>query len=158
MIVDVGQKCEQDRDYSITVQDLLDWENEHGQSLNGQIVLLKTGFAKHWPNRERYMGTEELGPSSIAKLRFPGLGSEAARWLANERKIKAIGIDTPSIDPGQTKTFGAHVALLGQNIPVFENVADMSSLPAFGFEVFALPMKIKDGSGAPLRIIARVAK
>ncbi|MGE3466668.1 MAG: cyclase family protein, partial [Pyrinomonadaceae bacterium] len=65
---------------------------------------------------------------------------------------------TASIDYGQSTTFESHVALMTDNIPAFENVADMSKLPAKGFYVMALPMKIKGGSGAPLRMIALLGK
>ena len=73
-----------------------------------------------------------------------------------ERRIKAVGIDTASIDYGQSTTFETHVALLSHNVPVFENLANLSQLPDRGFEVIALPMKIAGGSGGPLRIMAAV--
>jgi kynurenine formamidase len=85
---------------------------------------------------------------------FPGLSAEAARWLVQNRKINAVGIDTASIDYGASQTFDAHVALMEQNVPAFENVANMENVPPTGAMVFAMPMKIKGGSGAPLRIAA----
>jgi len=94
----------------------------------------------------------------VAKLHFPGLHPDAARWLAGERAIKAVGLDTPSIDHGQSTLFQAHVALFERGVPAFENVANLEQLPATGATVIALPMKIKGGSGGPLRIIAIVPK
>jgi kynurenine formamidase len=70
------------------------------------------------------------------------------------RGIGAVGIDTPSIDYGQSTDFEAHVELMTNNIPAFENVAEMSELPATGSTIIALPMKIEGGSGGPLRIVA----
>jgi kynurenine formamidase len=67
-----------------------------------------------------------------------------------------VGIDTPSIDHGQSTTFDTHRILLGENIPAFENVAALERLPVTGAYVVALPMKIKGGSGGPLRIAALV--
>ncbi len=67
-----------------------------------------------------------------------------------------MGLDTPSIDHGQSKDFKTHQILLGENISGFENVANLDILPATGSYVFAMPMKIKNGSGGPLRIIAWV--
>ncbi|RYY93552.1 MAG: cyclase family protein, partial [Chitinophagaceae bacterium] len=64
------------------------------------------------------------------------------------------GLDTPSLDYGQSTDFRTHRLLLGQNIPGFENVANLDSLPATGAYVIALPVKIKGGSGGPLRIVA----
>ena len=73
---------------------------------------------------------------------FPGCSPEAARWLTTNRTIKAIGLDTPSIDYGQSTIFESHQILFAKNIPAFENVGDMSALPAKGFRVIAMPMKI----------------
>ena len=92
----------------------------------------------------------------MAALSFPGLGVEAALWLMQKRQIKSIGIDTASIDYGKSRDFSTHVALMSHNIPAFENVANLDQLPAIGAYVIALPVKIRDGSGGPLRIIARV--
>jgi len=68
--------------------------------------------------------------------------------------VRSIGLDTASIDYGKSKKFETHVILLGQDIPVFENVANLERVPATGAHVIALPMKIKGGSGGPLRIAA----
>ncbi|WP_217349161.1 hypothetical protein [Algoriphagus sp. A40] len=67
-------------------------------------------------------------------------------------------MDTPSLDFGQSKDFATHQVLMGHNIPGFENVVNLDHLPAKGFYAVALPMKIKGGSGGPLRIIAGVVK
>ena len=90
-------------------------------------------------------------------MHFPGLDPDAARWLVENRTIHAIGLDTPSIDYGQSSLFESHQILFEANIPAFENVAHLDRLPPEGFTVVALPMKIKGGSGGPLRIIAIVA-
>ena len=117
--------------------------------LEDVIVLLQTGFGDYWPDRARYLGTEETGPAALPKLHFPGLHPEAARWLVDHRRIRAIGLDTASIDYGQSKDFKTHVILAEQGIPIFENVARIGELPPKGFTIVALPMKIKGGSGGP---------
>ena len=152
--LDVSAQCARDRDYRITVQDFERWEAAHGRIPDGTIVLLDTGFATYWPERRGYLGTELKGPDGVRALHFPGLHPEAADWLTRERRIKAVGIDTASIDYGRSTAFEAHVALLSRNIPVFENLANLRALPALGFEVIALPMKIAGGTGGPLRVIA----
>ena len=68
--------------------------------------------------------------------------------------MRAVGIDTPSIDRGQSTTFDTHQILFAADIPAFENVAHLSALPPVGSFVIALPMKIKGGTGGPLRIVA----
>ena len=154
VVIDVSAKCAKERDYRIQVEDFLEWEKEHGKLPRGCFVLLRTGFGKYWPDRVQYMGTDERGDAAVAKLHFPGLHPEGAKWLISERSIKAIGLDTPSIDYGQSTRFESHVTLFAKNIPAFENLANLDQLPLKDFTVIALPMKIKGGSGGPLRIIA----
>lgn len=158
VVVDVSGKCANDPDYQVNRGDFVAWEKAHGIQLNDVIVLIRTGFGKYWPDRKKYMGTAARGPEAVADLHFPGLHPDAAKWLAENRSIKAIGLDTPSIDYGQSKRFETHVTLFEANIPAFENLANLDRLPAKGFQVVALPMKIKGGSGGPLRIIARLTE
>ena len=79
---------------------------------------------------------------------------DLAAWLVKNRKIKALGVVTPSVDYGQSKDFKTHQLLYAVNILGFENIANMDQLPVKGSYIIALPMKIKGGSGGPLRIIA----
>lgn len=153
-VIDVTAACAEDRDYQVNLADLRRWETRHGRPLTRCIVLLRTGFSRHWPDRRRYLGTDQTGPAAVAQLHFPGLAPSAARWLVEHRAIKAIGIDTASIDYGQSRRFESNVQLCQHNVPVFENVANLDRLPEAGAVVVALPMKIAGGSGAPLRIIA----
>ena len=154
VVVDVREACAADPDYRIGVTDFESWEREHGRLPDGAIVLLHTGFGAFWPDRTRYMGTDERGPQAVARLHFPGLDPAAASWLAEQRSIAVIGLDTPSIDHGPSQDFASHVRLFADNIPALENVASLDRLPPGGFLVAALPMKIGGGSGAPTRIIA----
>lgn len=152
--IDVSQTAIANRDYQVGVGDLTNWESQHGKIPDGSILLLQTGFGRYWPDRVKYLGTDKRGPEGVAELHFPGLQPEAAQWLVKNRRINAVGIDTASIDYGQSQTYGSHVALMTQNIPVFENVANLDKVPIAGAEIIALPVKIKGGSGGPLRIIA----
>ncbi len=156
IVIDVSKKAAKDRDYQVSAKDITDWEAAHGKIEDNTIILLNTGSAKYWPDRKKYMGTDKRGPKAVDDLHFPGLGPDAAKWLVENRKINAIGLDTPSIDYGQSKHFKSHRILFDKNIPAFENVANIDKLPPTGFTIIALPMKIRDGSGAPLRIVARI--
>jgi kynurenine formamidase len=156
VVVDASAACARDRDHQIGVAELAAFEAEHGPIPAGAIVLLRTGFSRFWPDRTAYLGTDERGAGAVAKLRFPGLDPDAARWLADERRIAAVGIDTASIDFGASRSFDAHQVLASSEIPAFENVARLDALPATGAFVVALPMKIRGGSGAPLRVVAIV--
>ena len=154
IVIDVTEKCAANPDYLVSVADFENWEKRNGKIPAGTIVLLRTGFGKFYPDRKKYLGTEERGAEAVAKLHFPGLDPAAARWITTNRAIKAIGLDTASIDYGQSTLFESHRALFEKNVPAFEKVANLEQLPAKGFAVIALPMKIKGGSGGPLRIIA----
>jgi kynurenine formamidase len=154
VVIDVVARANADADYRLDIPALQEWEQRNGRIPDGTIVLLRTGWSSRWPDKARYLGTSKTGPAGAAELHFPGIDSSASRWLAAERNVKAVGIDTPSIDYGQSKTFDTHRILLGRNIPAFENVTNLERLPASGAFVVALPMKIKGGSGGPLRIVA----
>ena len=153
VVIDVSEQASANRDHQISVADIEEWEAEHGSIPDGSILLFRTGFGQYWPDREAYMGTAERGPDAVALLHFPGIDPEAAQWLVDNRSIKAVGIDTPSIDYGQSVLFESHQHLFGANIPAFENVANLNRLPETGAHVIALPMKIEGGSGGPLRMI-----
>lgn len=157
--IDVSKNALKDRDYLISTADIKNWETMHHMEIpDGSIVLLETGYSKFYPDKVNYLGTDQKGPEAVKELHFPGLSPEAAQWLVYNRNIHAIGLDTPSIDYGQSTDFKSHVILLGKNIPAFENLTNLDQLPDKDFTVIALPMKIKDGSGGPLRIVAVVDK
>lgn len=153
-VIDVSKRALSDRDYLISIEDIKAWEKQNGELGDNMIVLFRTGYGKFYPDRKKYFGTDHRGVGAIPELHFPGVDSSTTRWLVENRKIKALGIDTPSIDYGQSTDFKTHRILLGANCPGFENVANLEKLPAIGAYVVALPMKIGKGSGAPLRIIA----
>ena len=152
--VDVRAKANADADYLITPADLMAFETANGRIARDTIVLLRTGWSSRWPDARRYLGTAERGNAAVPKLHFPGLSEEAAEWLVQQRRIKAVGIDTASIDRGQSTDFRAHRVLGAAQVPVFENVTNLNRVPVKGFQVIALPMKIEGGSGGPLRTIA----
>ena len=154
IVIDVSDKAAANRDYLVGVADFENWERRNGRIAPGTIVFLRTGFGKYYPDRKMYLGTDERGAAAVAKLHFPGLDPAAARWLTQNRSIKAIGLDTASIDYGQSTLFESHRILFEKNIPALENVANLDQLPVKGFSVIALPMKIKGGSGGPVRIVA----
>jgi kynurenine formamidase len=152
VVIDVRGKTEKNPDYLLQVEDLRAWEKIHGRIAPGSIVLARTGWGKYWGDRKRYFGTEE--PGNVTDLHFPGLSKQIAEFLVKQRRVKAVGLDTPSIDHGPSRDFVVHQILGAANVPIFENVAALDRLPAKGMTIFALPMKIKGGSGAPLRIFA----
>lgn len=155
VVIDTKGLGEGERDHLIGPGEVTAWEEAHGAIAAGTIVLFRTGRGAWWPDRARYLGTTRTGPEAVPELHFPGLDSATARLLV-ARGVRAVGIDTPSIDYGQSVTFDVHQVLASANVPIFENVASLDRLPVTGAVVVALPMKIGGGSGGPLRIAAWV--
>jgi kynurenine formamidase len=153
VVVDVSAPAAGDRDLEIGSDAFEAWESAHGPVPPRAIVLLRTGWGARWPDRERYLGTAARGQDAVPDLHFPGLSEEGAAWLV-ARGIQAVGIDTASIDRGQSTDFRAHRVLAAANVPIFENVANADRVLVRGATVVALPMKIAGGTGGPLRIVA----
>ncbi len=156
IVVDVSAQATKNRDYLINRDDFLQWEKANRVVQDQSIILLHTGYGKYWDDHEKYTGTVKSGATGVAELHFPGLDPEAAAWLVKERKIKAVGIDTPSIDFGQSRDFQTHRFLCANNITAYENIAHLEQVPGKGAYLVAAPMKIKGGSGSPLRLLVWV--
>jgi kynurenine formamidase len=152
VVIDIRQKAAVDRDYLLQESDIVAWEKRHGRIAKRSIVLVYSGWGRYWGDRERYFGSRE--PGDTGNLHFPGVAAKAAEFLVRSRAVNALGIDTPSIDHGQSRDFVVHRILGAANVPIFENVAALDRLPPKGATIYAAPMKIKGGSGAPLRIFA----
>jgi kynurenine formamidase len=153
IVIDVTAACAHNPDYLFTAKDITQWEATHTQIAPGIIVLIRTGWGKYWPDAKRYLGTDEHGAAAVAKLHFPGISEEAAAFLVS-RKVAGVGIDTASVDYGQSKDFKTHRVLYSHDVYGLENVANLEQLPATGTLLIALPMKIKSGTGGPVRIVA----
>ncbi len=151
VVIDISAACAKDADYELSVEDVASWERQHGRIAAGTIVLVRTGWGKFWPDRKDYLGDDTAGDDS--HLHFPGIGREAAELLVS-RHIDGVGIDTAGVDSGASTKAFAHQALCAADIYGLENVAHLERLPAQGAMLIALPMKIKGGSGGPVRIIA----
>jgi len=156
-VLDLSAAVGEDADHLVSLAEVRAWEQRHGPIPAGALVLIRTGWDRHYDDRARCLGTSKRGNEALPELHFPGLDPELARWLVEERRPKAVGIDTPSLDRGQSTDFRAHRILAAANVSGFENVARLAELPPHGALVFALPMKIAGGTGGPLRIVACVA-
>jgi kynurenine formamidase len=153
IVIDVTTQSGTDADYRLTKADIDAWEKANGPILEGAVVLLYTGWGRHWNNYPRYKNQDTTG-----KMHFPGYSAEAAKYLVEERRAKGLGIDTLSIDYGLSKDFVVHHIVNGAGRYGLENVAHLDELPPKGFYVFAAPIKIETGSGGPARIFAILKK
>lgn len=153
VVIDIAMQSEADADYRLAVADVTTWEQSHGRIPNRSIVMLRTGWSKFWDSNVRYRNQDPLG-----KMHFPGFSAEAARWLVKERDIRAIGIDTLSIDHGPSKDFIVHHVINGAGRYALENVAHLDKLPSRDFFLIVAPIKITSGTGGPTRLFAVLPK
>ena len=154
IVIDVTAAAAADSDYLVTPADIMAWEENHGRVPEGSAVLIRTGWSARWPDALAYLGDDT--PGETGNLHFPGIGEAAARLLVEERAVGLLGIDTASVDYGQSTDFIVHQIGAAADLPNLENVADLSALPPIGFLLVALPMKIERGTGAPVRIVAMI--
>ncbi|XP_042902548.1 isatin hydrolase-like [Parasteatoda tepidariorum] len=154
-VIDITKQAEDDRDYLVKVEDLMKWEILSGKSLDGTIVMLKSGWGQRWGDRESFTGTPGY---DITQLHFPGMSAEASKWLVENRSVYGVGTETLSTDNGRSRDFITHRILCAANIFGLENVANVEKIPLYGATLYVMPMKIGNASGAPVRIIATFPK
>jgi len=153
IVIDATMAAEVDADYRLTVADLTSWEQTNGEIPSRAVVLLRTGWGRHWDSNARYRNQDSLG-----RMHFPGFSAEAARWLVKERNVRGIGIDTLSIDHGPSKDFIVHHVINGAGRYGLENVSRLEKLPARNFFLIVAPIKIASGTGGPTRLFAVLPK
>lgn len=146
-VVDMSYKAEREE---VTAEEIKEWEHKYGVIERDSIALFYYNWEKNW--------TTDYGVEHQPYLKdCPGLSEEAAKLLA-DRGIKLVGGDTPTIDSDANATEPAHRVLLPKHILVLENAKNLGKLPPKGAYFIGLPLKIKDGTGCPVRAIAFVAK
>ncbi len=153
-VIDVADMAESDRNYRLSITDIAEFESEHGPIAAESIVLLRTGWSQYWPDTLAYLGDDTPGDAS--RLSFPSFGVEAAQFLAEERGVVVLGVDTASIDLGQSSDFQVHRTVAAMNVAGLENLTNLDLVPPTGATVIALPMKVTGGSGGPARVVAIV--
>lgn len=149
-MIDLSHKVQTNADYEITKDDVEKWEQFNGQIPVDSIVLFYTGWDRYWGS-EQFCESDEKGV-----CHFPGVSKEAALLLV-ERRVGAVGIDSMGIDTGINSQYTAHKVLLGAQIPIVENLANLGNLPATGAIIYMLPMKIKDAPESPVRAMAIIS-
>ena len=156
VVIDVSDAAAKDSDYQLSAQDISAWEKQYGRIPAGSTVLMRSGWSRFWPDARAYLGDDTPGDAS--RLHFPGFGEGATRLLVEERGVVALGVDTASIDHGQSREFRSHQVAAAKNVIGLENLKGLDALPATGAVLLALPMKIGGGSGGPARVVALVPR
>jgi kynurenine formamidase/cyclophilin family peptidyl-prolyl cis-trans isomerase len=153
--VDVRPQCGRDRDYLLTVDDLVGWERANGRIPEGSWVIMFTGIGtRYYPDKKMVLGTEKRGQEALPELSFPGFSPDSVEFLVRERRITGVAIDTPSIDRGKSADFKVHQILCAADKLALENIANLDRLPEKGATLYVIPMLMKGGTGGPARVFA----
>lgn len=152
-VIDLSARAAADPDTLLTVADILAWERAHGPLPSGALVAMNSGWSDRATTAEEFLNIS--GPGA-GVMRTPGFDPAAARFLAEEREVVAIGSDTLSIDAGRSQDFGAHIAALGSGLYAVEALANLSAVPAAGAIIVVGAPKHRGGSGGPARVLALV--
>jgi kynurenine formamidase len=149
-VMDVAAKAARNADYAMTVQDILDWEAQHGRLPDNCCVAMNSGWAQHVGNAAKFTGRQ------ANVFHFPGVSPDAAAWLINERRVSGLAVDTMSLDPGASKDFKTHKLWLPSGRWGIENIAGLDKVPPTGTTLIVGVPKVKGASAAPSRIFALV--
>ncbi|MFE7120918.1 cyclase family protein [Streptomyces sp. NPDC057654] len=152
-VLDVRAQAAADPDYLITREDLDGWAEQHGPLPEHGWLLLRTGWDARAEDPDRFLNGG----------RSPGIGTECARWLAEETSVLGIGVETVGIDAGAAGSFAdrpfpCHWHLLGAGKYGLTQLRNLDRLPVTGSMVMAAPLPIVGGSGSPARVLALVEK
>ncbi|MGH3022204.1 MAG: cyclase family protein [Gaiellaceae bacterium] len=149
VVIDISRKAESDPNAMVELEDVAKFERRHGRIPKGALVAGDSGWAAKVDDPDAFKG----GPA-FPNYNFPGWSVEAALWLAERRDITGIGIDTMSLDPGNSSTFPVHVDFLGTDRYGIENMAGLDGIPPKGATAYVGLIPWEEGSGGPCRVIA----
>jgi kynurenine formamidase len=151
VVIDVRKQVEDNPDFVLTVPVIQEWEKQNKKIPSNAAVLLLTDWSQRWDSAKQYRNTD-----SSEQMHFPGYSAEGAKFLIEERKATAIGIDTLSIDPGDSKTYPVHKIAGSHDVYIMENLNNLNQLPPRGILLFCGCPALQDGTGCPSRIIALI--
>ena len=152
VVIDCSAGASNNEDFELTPELIFAWETTHGAIPNDAWVLMRTDWSKK--SGAAYLNMRDDGPHS------PGPTPDAIQFLINERNIRGFGTETVGTDAGQgshyTPPYPAHFYLHGAGKFGLQCLANLDQLPPKGAILLAAPLKIKDGTGSPLRVMALV--
>jgi kynurenine formamidase len=149
VVVDIAQRAAQDADAVVTVDDLTRFERRNGRIPDGALVCMSSGWAAKVDDPLAFKGG-----AAFPDYHFPGFGLDAAMWLVERRDVTGIGVDTLSLDPGNSSTFPVHVNFLATDRYGLENLANLDKIPPRGALAYVGLIPWQEGSGGPSRVIA----
>lgn len=151
VVLDVSANITNHPDYQISVEDIAQWEQAHGQIPLGSVVMARTGWGSRWKSPRDYRNADHKGT-----MHYPGYSRDAAKFLVEGRTALGLGIDTLSIDYGPSNEFPVRQYTLAHSVYQLENVANLDRAPVTGGMVVVAPTKLESGSSGSVRILALV--
>jgi kynurenine formamidase len=156
VVLDRAAEVAKDPDYLLRIEDVEAFEAEHGRLPEGGWLLYRTGWDARADDEDAFLNADQTGPHT------PGIAADCARWLAEERPIVGVGVETVGTDAGAAggfdPPFPCHSYLLGAGKYGLTQLANLARLPATGALLVAAPLKIVRGSGSPTRVLALVPR
>jgi kynurenine formamidase len=149
VVVDISTRAADEPDTVVTIDDVREHERRHGRIPDGAAVLMNSGWGTRIGDPEAYRGADAAGT-----LHFPGFGADTCEWLLERRRIRSLGVDTLSIDPGVSTTFDTHLLLTGADRYGLENLAHLDRIPSTGTTIVVGLIPFEEGSGGPARVFA----
>ena len=149
VVIDISERAATNPDAEVEPRDLQRYERRHGRIPRGAVVLMNSGWAAKVNDDAAFKNADSAGT-----YHFPGFGIDAVEALLERRDIRGIGVDTLSLDPGNSTTFAVHKRLLGADRYGIENVANLSALRPKGAYVSVGVIPWEEGSGGPCRLLA----
>lgn len=149
VVVDITAKATDDPNAMVTPDDLVAYERRHGRIPDRALVCMNSGWAAKVDD-----GNAFRGGAGFPDLNFPGFSVDATDWLTAKRDLVGIGLDTMSLDPGNSTDFAVHVEFLASGRYGIESLANLDQIPPRGALAFVGPVPWEDGSGSPCRVIA----
>jgi kynurenine formamidase len=150
-VIDVTADVDRDPDFLLTPERIQAWEQEHGKIPRNAWVLLRTGWSKR-EGAAKFLNVADDGPHS------PGFHKSASEFLARERDVLGVGVETVGTDAGQAGRFDPpfpnHGIMHGAGKFGLASLCNLDRLPPTGAVVIAAPLKLVNGSGSPLRVLA----
>ncbi|MBA3691871.1 MAG: cyclase family protein [Acidobacteria bacterium] len=148
-VIDISERARTDMDTEVTIEDIKNWEKKYGRLPKGSAVFMYSGWDAKVNDAKAFINMDGANT-----MHFPGFSSEAALFLARERDIVGIGVDTLSLDPGTDKEYKAHKAWLAAGKWGVECVANLKQVPPVGATVFVGASKVGGATGGLVRLLA----
>jgi kynurenine formamidase/alkylation response protein AidB-like acyl-CoA dehydrogenase len=149
VVIDISRQVKMNYNYTLTIADVIRWEKQHGEISPGSMILLHTGWGKKWENPDEFMPQDAQG-----NMHFPGFSRDVSEFLLTERQIAGLGIDTHGVDAGIDTEFSVNRLLLEKPRIILENLNNLDKLPATGITIAIAPLRLRDGSGSPVGVLA----